>query len=271
MQFNEKLYELRTQHNLTQEMLAKRLEITTQEVYAWEKGECLPEAERLVSLSDLFGVSLDHLLRDEVPKKSSPEETKESAYAVSKEMIDTFLINQRAWLKRFCIGVSILILSAIPFLEAQGQDLKAISLMVMVLIGAFFTLTGVLSAEEIYKKLEKRPLLFEATYLLELKKEAKQVVRHTIPLFLLSLMTLLISGFMLSLQFKGFEKDFSEGLPIYMEICILMLALSAPFMFYNGILIGTYKILVHNEESLHSLCFKYIRRTRRKVTTWLNH
>ena len=64
MTFNEKLLSLRRKAGLSQEELAEKLDVSRQAVSRWEMGETMPDAQNLIMLSDIFGVSVDYLLRD---------------------------------------------------------------------------------------------------------------------------------------------------------------------------------------------------------------
>ena len=64
MEFSERLMILRKQAGLSQEQLADRLGVTRQSVSKWESGTALPELVKLISLSEMFGVSLDYLVKD---------------------------------------------------------------------------------------------------------------------------------------------------------------------------------------------------------------
>ena len=68
MKFNEKLQKLRREAGLSQEMLAEKLEVSRQAVSKWESGQTYPEMDKLIALCTLFGVSLDHLVRDGEPE-----------------------------------------------------------------------------------------------------------------------------------------------------------------------------------------------------------
>ena len=72
MGFSEKLTTLRKQAGLSQEQLADRLGVTRQSVSKWESGAALPELVKLIALSEMFGVSLDYLVKDcvEEPKQA---------------------------------------------------------------------------------------------------------------------------------------------------------------------------------------------------------
>ena len=64
MEFHNKLYSLRKQKGLSQEELANRLNVSRQTISKWEVGDSTPDMEKLIAISDLFGVSLDELVMD---------------------------------------------------------------------------------------------------------------------------------------------------------------------------------------------------------------
>lgn len=65
MKFNEKLIKLRRQSGLSQEELGYKLNVTRQTVSKWELGQTTPEMEKLVSLSKIYGITLDELTSEE--------------------------------------------------------------------------------------------------------------------------------------------------------------------------------------------------------------
>ena len=81
MKLSDKLYLLRRERGLSQEKLAEELGISRQAISKWESGTAMPETERLIMLSDYFGVSTDFLLRDEMetPEGQPAPSRKESA------------------------------------------------------------------------------------------------------------------------------------------------------------------------------------------------
>lgn len=60
----EKLYILRKKSGLSQEQLAEQLQVSRQAVSKWESGTAVPESEKLIAISDYFGVTVDYLLKD---------------------------------------------------------------------------------------------------------------------------------------------------------------------------------------------------------------
>jgi transcriptional regulator with XRE-family HTH domain len=65
MTLGEKIQQLRKTQGLSQEALAEKLTVSRQAISKWELGESMPDTENVVSLSKLFDVSTDYLLRDE--------------------------------------------------------------------------------------------------------------------------------------------------------------------------------------------------------------
>ncbi|MBQ9316139.1 MAG: helix-turn-helix domain-containing protein [Atopobiaceae bacterium] len=61
----DRLAELRRTHGYSQESLAAELGLTRQAVSRWERGESLPDTENLIALANLYGVTLDELVRPE--------------------------------------------------------------------------------------------------------------------------------------------------------------------------------------------------------------
>ena len=64
MTLAEGIFALRTQMGLSQEELAEQLGVSRQSVSKWETGQSVPDLDKLIKLADLFGVTLDELVRD---------------------------------------------------------------------------------------------------------------------------------------------------------------------------------------------------------------
>lgn len=64
MNFNEKLIELRKSKGLSQDELGEKLGVSRQTISKWELAQSYPDFQRLVLISDYFGLSLDALVKD---------------------------------------------------------------------------------------------------------------------------------------------------------------------------------------------------------------
>ena len=99
MNFNEKLINLRKSKGLSQEELGAELKVSRQTISKWESCQSYPDFQRLVLLSDYFGLTLDELVKDidvqEVRDKNISNEKINSIYNdvnTAKSFIKWYLI-----------------------------------------------------------------------------------------------------------------------------------------------------------------------------------
>lgn len=88
MGFNNRLYELRRQKGFSQEELANRLNVSRQTISKWEVGDSTPDMEKLIAISDLFGISLDELVLDKAPE-TAEQPARSELYKDIKEKVLT--------------------------------------------------------------------------------------------------------------------------------------------------------------------------------------
>ena len=62
MRLGQKIADLRKKNNLSQEGLAEKMNVSRQAVSKWESEQSIPDIEKIVNLSKLFGVTTDYLL-----------------------------------------------------------------------------------------------------------------------------------------------------------------------------------------------------------------
>lgn len=86
MDFGMKLQSLRKEKGLSQEALAEKLHVSRQAVSKWESGAGYPEMDKLILISDLFGVTIDYLIKDS--HESVPDDQRaESKYFMNSQKI----------------------------------------------------------------------------------------------------------------------------------------------------------------------------------------
>ncbi len=66
MTIGEKIVSLRMAENISQEQLAEKLDVSRQSVSKWEMDQAMPQTDKVLQLCELFHVSADELLRDNV-------------------------------------------------------------------------------------------------------------------------------------------------------------------------------------------------------------
>lgn len=70
MIFSDKLQMIRKSKGITQEELAEKLNVSRQAVAKWESGMAYPDIMNLIQLSELFHMTVDYLVKDQICSKS---------------------------------------------------------------------------------------------------------------------------------------------------------------------------------------------------------
>ncbi len=83
--FSKNITRLRNAHNLTQFELGAKLNYSDKAVSRWERGEAIPDAKVLVGLSEIFGVTVDDLLKN--PETESTKVLTEKQWRDNKTLI----------------------------------------------------------------------------------------------------------------------------------------------------------------------------------------
>ncbi|MBJ8016535.1 helix-turn-helix transcriptional regulator [Bacillus cereus group sp. N34] len=93
MIFSERLKEEREKRNWSQNDLAEKIHVSRQSVSKWETGKNYPSIEIIIHLSDLFGITIDELLRsDEELTQKVIEDSKQLAYPKWKVFFDSLFM-----------------------------------------------------------------------------------------------------------------------------------------------------------------------------------
>lgn len=123
MILGEKITELRKKNNWSQEELAGQLGISRQSVSKWESGASIPDMDKIIALSNLFSVSTDYLLKDELGEET-PSETK--AYddfegrKVTIEEANSFLEQTVIFAQKISFAVMLFIFSPVCLMFLAG-------------------------------------------------------------------------------------------------------------------------------------------------------
>ncbi|MFE9079602.1 helix-turn-helix domain-containing protein [Bacillus mobilis] len=124
MIFSERLKEEREKRNWSQHDLAEKIHVSRQSVSKWETGKNYPSIEIIIHLSDLFGITIDELLRsDEELTQKVIEDSKQLAYPKWKVFFDSlfmlgvflFLTKIVVWMLNKFAGENITIVADAPY------------------------------------------------------------------------------------------------------------------------------------------------------------
>lgn len=115
----DKIIRLRKKNGWSQEELADKLQVSRQAVSKWEGAQTIPDIERILAMSRLFGVTVDYLLKDEQETEMFTKE-EESIRQVSLEEAGRYLALRRQAAKQIALGTYLCILGIIPMLLLGG-------------------------------------------------------------------------------------------------------------------------------------------------------
>lgn len=192
----DKITELRKKNGWSQEDLASQLGVSRQSVSKWESGQSIPDLERILKMSEIFGVTTDHLLKDEaappeaaaLPPEDAPAPAEEGARLMTMEETHHYLTLVQMAAPLIARGVMLCILSPVVLFllgglsDAEGGHLlpewivPAVGLPVLL----FFVACGVAQfilygrQLEAYEFLEKQPveLAYGVRGVVEKRKDA---------------------------------------------------------------------------------------------------
>lgn len=116
MIFADKLILLRKKAGWSQEELAEQMNVTRQSVSKWEGAQSVPDLGKMIRLSELFGVSTDYLLKDEIEEAEHINSSNDmpSLKRVSMEEANSFLSVKSRTAKTIAYAAFLCILSPIP-------------------------------------------------------------------------------------------------------------------------------------------------------------
>ncbi|ATP41392.1 transcriptional regulator [Solibacillus sp. R5-41] len=146
MYFSSKIKEERQKHNLSQQQLGEKLNISRQSISKWERGESYPSIELLIKISDLFEITLDELVKqDNSLKEKIIKDSQQLAYPRWKLFFDILLT----------IGFFIILAKIFVVIGNKFFDLNIAFLQGSLLfqIGPFFmSIIGAIGSESLAKK-----------------------------------------------------------------------------------------------------------------------
>ena len=124
MIFADKLIDLRKKNGWSQEELAEKLNVSRQAVSKWEGAQSVPDMSRIIQLSELFGVSTDYLLKDNLEQTETTQESNELSLSrtVSMEEANAFLTIKEENSRRVALAVMLCILSPVALILLGGAQ-----------------------------------------------------------------------------------------------------------------------------------------------------
>ena len=112
----DKIIEERKKNGWSQEELASKLGVSRQAVSKWESAGSIPDLKRILQMSELFGVTTDYLLKDEIEEEPLNEYTETNTIKVSMEEANQYLDMKSKGSRIVANATSLCILSPVPLI-----------------------------------------------------------------------------------------------------------------------------------------------------------
>ena len=274
MIFADKIADLRKKNGWSQEELASQLGVSRQAVSKWESASSIPDLDKIIKMSSIFGVSTDYLLKDslgsagdigEMPEGSTAElgTGEKHIQMISMETANIYLGLLRNISSKIALGVALCILSPVSLIgltglsggqagivfsgqAAVGAGVTILLLMVAAAV-ALFIIYG--RKAEVYDFLEKEPieLAYGVKGLVEKEKFGYEAV-HSRKLVLGIVLCILSAVPIMVLAVN-------EVLVIFgVNLCLILVAVGVYLLVSTGIIYGGFQKLL--EEGEYTRCRK---------------
>lgn len=112
----DKIIEERKKNGWSQEELASKLGISRQAVSKWESSGSIPDLQRILQMSELFGVTTDYLLKDDIEEEQLNEYVETKTIKVSMEEANQYLDMKSRGSRMVGNATSLCILSPVPLI-----------------------------------------------------------------------------------------------------------------------------------------------------------
>ncbi len=111
----DKIIRLRKKNGWSQEELAEKMKVSRQAVSKWEAAQTTPDLEKILQLSNLFGVTTDYLLKDEIEDEELTDSTDETpTRRITLAEANEYLEQRKDASVKIAIATFLCIICAIP-------------------------------------------------------------------------------------------------------------------------------------------------------------
>lgn len=258
----DKIASLRKQNGWSQEELAEQCNVSRQSVSKWESAASIPDLDKILKLSEIFGVSTDYLLKDSLETNSieftnDPESS--DIRRVSLQEANEYLTVTESQTNKIGLGVALCILSPTLLLLLAGISEyypEKLSENVACAIGLLFLLTLVVIAVPMFIttgiRLDKYKFIteevFEPEYGVTGLAEAKlKAYEKTFTLHITVGVALCILG-VIPLVVSSILVADSILLLLFTDLLLVLVAVAVILFIKAGMIQDSYKHLLQQED-----------------------
>ena len=259
----EKITTLRKQNGWSQEELAAKLNVSRQSVSKWESAASIPDLEKIIKLSQIFGVSTDYLLKDELDEEPCKavaydevfDEGREAARTVTLDEANAYMDTVSRAAGKIAAGVMACIISPVPLILLGGmaeyriipitEDMAggigvAILLLIVAAAVAVFIMQGMKLEKYQYMEKEALSLQYGIAGIVESKKGNFEPVFKGCLVAGVTLCIISVVHLMIAAAFRS-----PDIIYIYcVAILLMMISCGVFLMVWSGMIHGSYQKLL---------------------------
>lgn len=229
----------RKQKSMTQEGLAEFMNVSRQTVSKWESDTAFPETDKLITLSDYFGCTLDELI-----KSDAEDNFTQDVSGYDKEM--------NSFTKAICIGTATVLAGVTVMLLTVGLGLDetiatAIFMLFVTVGAAIFIVSGIRHGNYVKENPNVKPFYTD---------EERKAFRNKFPVFIAGGTVLVLLGVIILTVMQSFvgkvvpdimtEESFDALCTAVLLLCVTV---AAPLFIYGGMQYSKYDVEEYNREN----------------------
>lgn len=258
MIFADKLIRLRKKEGWSQEELAEKLNVSRQSVSKWESAASVPELDKILTLSRLFGVSTDYLLKDDQEDVEYSNESDSTLRRVSITEANEYMEHKAKSGKTIGLGVLMCIISPVTLIaltsvsELSGALSEAVAvgiglgILLLLVAGAvaLFITTGIKG--ERFRYIEEED--FEPSYGVEgLAEEKLRAFSQTYTISLVSGVCLCILAVIPLIVVSLFD-DFGGWVLACVCLLLVLVAVAVYLIIWSSSVKESFKAILQQDE-----------------------
>lgn len=113
--FSENLKKIRKEKGISQEEFATRLNVVRQTISKWEKGLSVPDAERLIKLSEILETSVGTLLGDTMEAAADKNVISQQLEQLNTQLAEKSRRSSRIWKTAAIVFIILAVLSILLY------------------------------------------------------------------------------------------------------------------------------------------------------------
>ncbi len=255
----DKIILLRKQNGWSQEELAEQLGVSRQAVSKWESQASIPDLDKIVKMSGIFGVSTDYLLKDQLEEIAYSEDgdtnREERFRMVTLEEANCYMALAQKSSKRMALAISLFVLSPVALIllgglseygrtsitEDRAGGIGLIILLVLVAVGVAIVVMNGMKLSR-YEYLEKEDICLEygVQGIVEKKKEEFEGAYRFSVVVGVVLCIVGVLPLFAAMALEGSDLVFV----IAVDILLVLIACAVYLFVWCGIIYGSYEKLL---------------------------